>query len=69
MKIIYGILTFVVGSIIMFIFAEIFGSSGSGQVTNSSFNSAIMGLNVAILFLCGVMVVCTLMIINVLKKK
>lgn len=69
MKIFYGILTFVVGLIIMFVFAGIFGSTGGGQVTNSSFNSGIVALSTAILILSGVIVVCTLMIISVLKSK
>jgi hypothetical protein len=53
----------------MFIFAGVFSSSGGGQVTSSSFNSGIMALSTAILFLCGIIVVCTLMIISVLKNK
>ncbi|MDF2506063.1 hypothetical protein [Clostridium sp.] len=69
MKILYGIFTFVIGLIIMFIFAGVFSSSGGGQVTSSSFNSGIMALSTAILFLCGIIVVCTLMIISVLKNK
>ena len=68
MKILYGALTFVIGFIIMFVFGGIFSSSGGGQVTNSSFNSGIVALSVAILFLSGVIVVCTLMIVNVLKN-
>lgn len=68
-KILYGFLTFIVGFIIMLVLTGIFSSSGGGQVTNSSFNSGIIALSTAILFLCGVIVVCTLMIINVLKNK
>jgi hypothetical protein len=69
MKIFYGVLTFVIGFIIMFVFGGVFGSSGGGQVTNSSFNSAMIAVSTAILFLSGVIVVCTLMIIGTFKNK
>ena len=69
MKIAYGIWTFVVGFILMFISGGFFSSDGPVQVANSTFKSAMMELCVAIIFLCGVIVVCTLMIINALNNK
>ena len=49
MKIVYGIFTFVVGLILMVISGGIFSSDGPVQVTNSTFNSGMMGLCVAII--------------------
>ena len=69
MKIVYGILTFVVGFILIFISGGIFSPDGPMQVTNSTFKSGMMALCVAIIFLCGVIVVCTLMIISALNNK
>jgi len=68
-KIVYGVLTFVLGFILVFVVAGIFSSEGAVQVTNASFNSAMMALCTTILFLCGVIVACTFMIINALKRK
>ena len=69
MKIGYGIWTFVVGFTLMFISGAFFGSDGPVQVANSTFKSGMMELSVAIIFLCGVIVVCTLMIIDALNNK
>lgn len=70
LKIQYGIITFIVGFIIAFVFSVFCGSDGgSGVVTNGSFLSGVAFVSGTILFLSGVVVTCTLMIIDVIKSK
>ena len=65
----YGILTFLIGFIIMFFLVGIFAQPGGGELTSAIFNSGIMAIVSSVLFLCAVIVICTLMIINVIKSK
>lgn len=70
MNILYGIITFILGFIITFLFCFYFGTDGgSGAVTNGSFLSGVRFISVTILFLSGVVVTCTFMIIDVIKNK
>lgn len=70
MKIQYGVITFIAGFIVAFIFSIFFGSNGgSGVVTNGSFLNGVAFISGAILFLSGVIVVCTFLIINVVENK
>ncbi len=65
----YGILTFLIGFIITFLLVGIFDQPSGGELTTSIFNSGIMAIVSTILFLCAVIVICTLMLINAIKNK
>lgn len=63
----YGALTFSTGFLIMFFLVGIFSQPGGGEISSNIFNSGIMALVTTILFLCATIVICTLMLINVIK--
>jgi hypothetical protein len=65
----YGILTFLVGILAVLFLVGIFNSSGGGELTSGIFNSGIMGIVAAILFLCSTIVTCTIVLINTIKNK
>jgi len=65
----YGILTFLIGFIIMLFLVGIFAQPGGGELSSAIFNAGIMAIVSSVLFLCAVIVICTLMIINVIKSK
>lgn len=67
-KIIPGISVFVLGLIVTFSLTILFSGGGTGGINASIFNTAIRGIIFSILFLAGVIVVCTLMIIDAIKN-
>lgn len=67
--IMFGILTFFIGFLIMFFIGGIFSQPGGGQLTSSVFNSGIMALICCVLFLCSIIVICTLFIVKAINSK
>ncbi len=65
--IMFGILTFIIGFLIMFCVGGIFSQPGGGELTSSVFNSGIMALVCTILFLCSIIVICTLFILKAIN--
>ncbi|MFC0189497.1 hypothetical protein ACFFJY_14430 [Fictibacillus aquaticus] len=68
-KIAYGIWTIVIGIIFKFVMASLYDNGSDGLVNAGVVYNGIMFLTMAIIFLCGTMFVCTLMIVEAIKNK
>ncbi|MBH0173914.1 hypothetical protein ACQCVB_03400 [Fictibacillus phosphorivorans] len=65
----YGLMVMVFGFIIIMFTASIYDNGSDGPITGGTLYNGLMMLIVSILFFCGTMTVCTLLIIDALKKK
>jgi hypothetical protein len=65
----FGVFTFLLGLFIAFILGGLLGQSGSGAINATVFNIGIIALATSILFLCAIMVICTMMLINTIRDK
>jgi hypothetical protein len=67
-NVVYGILAIVIGFVFIMLTAIFFQNGSDGPVNAGTVNNVFMVLIMAILFLCGTMIVCTFMIVDALKK-
>ncbi|MFC0236409.1 hypothetical protein [Fictibacillus phosphorivorans] len=65
----YGLLVMVFGFVIMMFTASIYDNGSEGPITAGTLYNGLMMLIATILFFCGTITVCTLLIIDALKKK
>jgi hypothetical protein len=65
----YGLIVMVFGFVVIMFTASIYDNGSEGTITAGTLYNGLMMLIVSILFFCGTMVVCTLLIIDALKKK
>lgn len=65
----YGALSFILGNIFLLIMMIFFGDNGSnGPVNATIFNGAMIGIVFCILLLCSVVITCTIVIVDTIKK-
>jgi len=65
----YGLMVMFFGFVIIMFTASIYDNGSEGPITAGTLYNGLMMLIVTILFFCGTMAVCTLLIIDALKKK
>jgi hypothetical protein len=68
-KIGYGLVVMILGFVIIMFSASIYDNGSEGPITAGTFYNGLMMLIAAILFFCGTITVCTLLILDALKKK
>ncbi len=65
----YGLMVMVFGFVFVMFTASIYDNGSDGPITVGTLNNGLMMLIVTILFFCGTMTVCTLLILDALKRK
>lgn len=67
-KLVYGFIVFIMGFIFVMLIGTVYDNGSTGPVNSGTVNNGLMLLIATILFLCATITVCTLKIVEALKK-